>query len=178
MHGGTVVATSDGAGAGSEFTVRLPLAPAEKEEVPASMSVRSSPPGGGNIVIVEDNADSRELLYELLVGAGFQCQVAATGTAALTLIDECLPDIAILDVGLPEIDGFELARRLRRNPKHDRMRLIAMTGYGRAADRAMAKSVGFDQHLVKPVDAMELLALLGRMRALESERPRDLVEAP
>jgi two-component system CheB/CheR fusion protein len=165
MHGGTVVASSEGAGKGSEFTVRLPLrqAPADESTPPPKRPVPL--PESASIVLVEDNADSRELLCELLAGAGFRCHTAATGTAALALIDEVRPDIAILDVGLPEMDGLEVARRVRSDPKHDKTRLIAMTGYGRASDRATAKSVGFEQHLVKPVDTEELLGLLARLKA-------------
>jgi two-component system CheB/CheR fusion protein len=170
MHGGTVLAASEGVGKGSELTVRLPLTSAQQarqaqQPDAAKTSVRYRVPEGAMIVIVEDNLDSRELLYELLVGAGFQCQTATNGTAALKLIDEVRPAIAILDVGLPEMDGFEVARRIRSNPAHDTTCLIAMTGYGRASDRATAKSVGFDQHLVKPVDADELLSLLARLQS-------------
>jgi two-component system CheB/CheR fusion protein len=182
MHGGTVIAGSGGIGKGSELTVRLPLASAERTRATKANNtekergswrprVPMQPTREGKpamIVIVEDNTDSRELLYELLVGAGFECQTATSGAAGLKLIVEARPDIAILDVGLPEMDGFEIAKRVRSDPQHDRTCLIAMTGYGRASDRALAKSAGFDQHLVKPVDADELLSLLGRMQRGET----------
>jgi two-component system CheB/CheR fusion protein len=166
MHGGTVAAASPGVGMGSEFIVRLPLTNRLPErEAPSSRgSVRAPANDGARIVIVEDNCDSREILYELLTEAGFECHSAATGPAALELIAEVRPEIAILDVGLPEMDGFEVARRLRNDPRNDEICLIAMTGYGRASDRAMAKSVGFDQHLVKPVDPSVLLKLMGTLR--------------
>jgi two-component system CheB/CheR fusion protein len=164
MHGGTVTAASGGVGKGCEVTVRLPLtASMEEEPVPPPRPL-SKLKEGATIVIVEDNTDSRELLYELLTGAGFECQVATNGIEALKLLEETRPDIAILDVGLPEMDGFEVARRLRRDPEHDRTCLIAMTGYGRASDRVTAKDAGFDHHLVKPVDTEELLSLLANMR--------------
>ena len=102
-------------------------------------------------MIVEDNADSRELLCELLLEAGFDCDAAATGAEALALIEKVQPDVAILDVGLPEMDGFEVARRIREDPKHAGVRLIALTGYGQLTDRATAIKAGFDEHLVKPV---------------------------
>ncbi len=172
MHGGTVTAASEGVGKGSELTVRLPLTQGQSAS-PARERAPRALPDGALVVIVEDNTDSRELLYELLVGAGFRCETATNGPAALKLIDEVHPDISILDVGLPEMDGFEVARRLRSDPAHDRMCLIAMTGYGRASDRATAKSVGFDQHLVKPVDAEELLSLLATMRASAAFEARE-----
>jgi two-component system CheB/CheR fusion protein len=164
MHGGTVTAASDGVGKGSELTVRIPLS-AKAEQKAESTAPRSKQSRAATIVLVEDNLDSLELLFELLVAEGYRCNSATDGVAALKLIDELRPDIAILDVGLPEMDGFEIARRLRSDRKHDGTHLIAMTGYGRASDRAMAKSAGFDQHLVKPVATDELLALLGRIDA-------------
>ncbi len=176
MHGGTVLAASDGVGKGSEFTVRLPLT-ASAEATPPARPDRVHIPEGATIVIVEDNTDSRELLSELLAGAGFDCRTATNGPDALTLIEEVRPHIAILDVGLPGMDGFEVARQLRSNRAHDGTFLIAMTGYGRASDRDMAKSVGFDRHLVKPVDADELLALLGQMQAANDGGGRDAAAA-
>ncbi|HMJ15864.1 MAG TPA: response regulator, partial [Polyangiaceae bacterium] len=119
---------------------------------------------GAHIVVVEDNPDSREMLCELLHGAGFECTTADNGPSALQIIDEIEPDIAILDVGLPEMDGFEVARRLRANPKHAGLFLIALTGYGRAEDRRASRDAGFDEHLVKPVHAEQLLQLLSQGR--------------
>jgi len=116
--------------------------------------------GQAKVLIVEDNDDSRELLHQLLERAGFGCRTAGTGTAALEMLHGYAPDIAILDVGLPEMDGFELARRIRQDPVHAHTILIAVTGYGRAADHAASRAVGFDGHLVKPVNTGQLLALL------------------
>jgi two-component system CheB/CheR fusion protein len=171
MHGGTVTAFSEGDGKGSEFVVRLPLT--SQEPSGGSLLARPRPRlRGSKLVLVEDNADSREVLCELLQHAGFECLTAETGAAALALIEEARPDIAILDVGLPEMDGFEVARRVRRNPKHDGMCLIALTGYGRASDRAAAREAGFDEHLVKPVHTEQLLRLLADMRGRD-ERMMD-----
>jgi two-component system CheB/CheR fusion protein len=111
-------------------------------------------------VVVEDNADSREMLCALLERAGFEWRAADTGTAALTVIDEFAPHVVILDVGLPGIDGFEIARRMRASARHAGVRLIALTGYGQAGDRAAARDAGFDVHLVKPVDTDRLLEIL------------------
>ena len=116
-------------------------------------------------MVVEDSADSRELLCELLRAEGFECTTAESGPAALELIDRVHPAIAILDVGLPEMDGFELARRLRSKREHADMFLIALTGYGQASDRAAGREAGFDEHLVKPVNIENLLRLLADLRS-------------
>ena len=164
MHGGTVSARSDGDGAGSEFSVRLPVTTSEDlPQIPDSASL-SAPPPGTSVVVVEDNADSREMLCTMLTHAGLSCHGAADGTAGLRLVDEIAPAIVILDVGLPGLDGLEVARRLRANPRHRGVRLIALTGYGQNRDRAATTAAGFDYHLVKPVQPGELLALLARLQ--------------
>jgi two-component system CheB/CheR fusion protein len=115
-------------------------------------------------VVVEDQADSREALCELLSQEGFACRTAENGSEGLALIDEVLPDVAILDVGLPGMDGFEVARRQRSDPRHSGMFLIALTGYGQASERARGQDAGFNEHLVKPVNVDELVGLLGELR--------------
>jgi two-component system CheB/CheR fusion protein len=164
MHGGTVTAHSDGNGAGSEFVVRLPLAAAPAEEAPVRPQAAPAFAAGGRVVVVEDNADSRDMLCALLATAGFECHAAESGASALALIDEVSPDIAILDVGLPEMNGYEVARRLRANARHAGLCLIALTGYGQASDRAASRAAGFDAHLVKPVHGEQLLTLITEMR--------------
>jgi two-component system CheB/CheR fusion protein len=149
-HGGTVSAHSDGEGKGTEIVVTLPLSaepPRETDSLPPS---RSKLPVGSRIVVIEDNADSREMLCELLTHAGLECRSCDNGTAALALMDEFSPHAAIIDVGLPGIDGLELARQLRGHERHRNMFLIALTGYGQRADRERALAAGFDEHLVKP----------------------------
>jgi two-component system CheB/CheR fusion protein len=163
MHGGSVAAHSDGEGKGSEFVVRLPLSTAVAEAEPPRRALRPLR-DTIKVVIVEDNADTREMLCELLQESGFQCSSAESGAAALALIDEVRPDIALLDLGLPEMDGLEVARRLRQSPELSGICLVALTGYGQPADRAMALQAGFDEHLVKPVHADDLLKLLARLR--------------
>jgi two-component system CheB/CheR fusion protein len=178
MHGGTVTAASDGEGKGSTFVVRLPLTDHRPEEITrGTLALDGHPPlellarpplrDGDRIAIVEDNADSRELLCELLGREGYTCFTAENGPAGLALIDVEMPAVAILDVGLPEMDGFEMARRLRADPRHASMFLIALTGYGQAADKAASREAGFDEHLVKPVDVDELLRLLARLHGRE-----------
>jgi len=113
---------------------------------------------------VEDNADSREMLCAMLGHTGLSCHGAADGWAALRLIDEVSPELVLLDVGLPGMDGLEVARRIRANPRHRGVRLIALTGYGQASDRQATQQAGFDYHLVKPVQPEELLAVLAHLR--------------
>jgi two-component system CheB/CheR fusion protein len=161
-HGGTVCARSDGEGRGSEFVVRLPLtASAPRADASqGSTELRLAP--GSKIVVVEDNADSREVLCALLTHVGFDCKSSDNGAAGLALIDEFKPAAAIVDIGLPGIDGLELARRVRTDPGHPGIYLIALTGYGQRADRELALAAGFDEHLVKPVDLVAFQRLLGR----------------
>jgi two-component system CheB/CheR fusion protein len=173
MHGGTVSAQSQGEGKGCEFVVRLPLAKTLSDDEAAAIpgpvpvailesrrALGARRPHGRRIVIVEDNADSREMLCELLSRAGFECKSADRGDAGLTLIREMCPDIAVVDVGLPGIDGLELARRVRGDVRLSDTYLVALTGYSQATDRLTALNAGFDEHVVKPVRTDELLRLL------------------
>jgi two-component system CheB/CheR fusion protein len=162
MHGGTVTAHSDGDGAGSEFAVRLPLTTLSEPLLSQDQAASSTEPSGITVVIVEDNADSREMLCAMLRRAGLACHDAPDGVTALRLVDEVSPDVVILDVGLPEMDGLEVARRIRANPRHAGVRLIAVTGYGQVGDRVATTKAGFDYHLVKPVQSGELLTLLAQ----------------
>jgi two-component system CheB/CheR fusion protein len=160
LHGGTVTARSDGEGKGSDFTVTLPLgsAPSAREAASAAQPA----PGGTRptIVVIEDNADSREMLCELLGHSGFHCESADRGDAGLALVKRFVPDVALVDIGLPGIDGLELARRVRTDPALAKVYLVAVTGYGQATDRETALRAGFDAHMVKPVATEALLALL------------------
>jgi two-component system CheB/CheR fusion protein len=164
-HGGTVSARSDGEGKGSEFVVRLPLATPDGAPEHPPQPARLELPRGSRIVVIEDNADSREMLCTLLIHAGFECESSDNGAAGLALIDEFEPAAAIVDIGLPGIDGFELARRVRAASKHANLFLIALTGYGQRSDREMALAAGFNEHVVKPVDLSHLERLLGTERA-------------
>jgi two-component system, chemotaxis family, CheB/CheR fusion protein len=156
MHGGTVNAHSDGDGKGSEFTVKLPLTSAPADAQTDDRQAQSGIPAGTTVVVVEDNADSLEMLCSMLKLAGATCHSAGDGRSALALIDKVSPDVVILDVGLPHLDGLEVARRVRSNPRHNGVRLIALTGYGLASDRRATAEAGFDCHLVKPVQPMDL----------------------
>ena len=163
-HGGLVQARSPGEGKGSDFEVQLPLVAAPPLKEPAPRAVGVELPRGAKIVVVEDNPDSRDVLCTLLTHAGFDCKSTDNGAAGLALIDEVAPVVAIIDIGLPEIDGLELARRIRKSESHPDIYLIALTGYGQEGDRRLALDAGFDEHLVKPVDFAALQRLLGRRK--------------
>jgi two-component system CheB/CheR fusion protein len=162
LHGGSVAAHSDGEGLGSEFSVRLPLSHQPPTSLPPAevkvMFNSSHPPL--RVVIVEDNDDSRMMFCELLELSGFECHTASTGPTGLELITEQRPDVALVDVGLPGLDGLELAKILRQDPRNANMTLIALTGYGQREDRKATRDAGFDTHLVKPVDVEALFNLL------------------
>jgi len=161
MHGGTVAATSDGEGRGAEFVVRFPLARESVDKpLPARAPKAARTPNGSRVVVVEDNADSRDMLRTLLKHAGFDCRTAHDGPSGVALIENMKPDIAIIDVGLPGMNGFDVARRLRRARTRESLYMVALTGYGQTADRKAALEAGFDEHLVKPVQAEVLLKLL------------------
>ncbi len=159
LHGGSVVAYSDGPGTGSEFVVRLPayLPPATLD------TQRDGQPEvclNGRILVVEDNTDSREMLKALLELYGYQIETAEDGRRGLEILQQKQFDIALVDIGLPGMDGYEVARKVRQDPRHARTRLVALTGYGRTADREAVKAAGFDEHLVKPLDQQKLTRLL------------------
>lgn len=162
MHDGTVEAYSEGLEKGSRFCVQLPLeksAPTKSSE--SSPATSKAKP---RIVLIEDNQDSREMLQTMLQLDGFQVVSAADGQSGLETILKLRPDIAVIDIGLPIIDGHEVARRVRRQLKDSDILLIALTGYGQENDREQATQAGFDQHLVKPVDLEKLKNLLSAPR--------------
>lgn len=157
LHGGTVVALSDGAELGSTFEVRLPLAGDETaDERPGAATEGENVQQCHDILIIEDNADARETLKLMLELDGHQVRVAADGEAGLEAILSNCPHVAFVDIGLPKVDGYAIAKAVRTRCKNPSVRLIALTGYGRAEDRAAIKEAGFDAHLVKPVSREEL----------------------
>lgn len=168
LHGGSAEARSDGLGLGSTFVVRLPLLP----DAPArtARSASTPPPAGSTrrVLLVDDSEDSREMLRELLEGFSHEVLSAEDGLQGVERALEHRPDVALIDIGLPGIDGFEVARRIREAPEGARPLLIAVTGYGSAEVKAKAQAAGFDLHLTKPVDLKKLLELIqahGRPRS-------------
>lgn len=156
LHGGTVSAASEGAGKGSVFTVQLPLA-AETGSAGSIPAPRAASGEGCRVLLVEDNEDNRQTLAAVLTIYGHTVTEAANGSEGLRLAVADKPEVAVVDIGLPGIDGYELARRLRSTPATSSIRLVAVTGYGQAEDRQRALDAGFDTHLVKPVEPGRLL---------------------
>ncbi|QYF96034.1 response regulator [Massilia sp. PAMC28688] len=161
LHGGSVTCASEGTGKGSCFTVRLP----RFEPLPQVRERRRHPRGevGGSnhrIMVVDDNEDAATMLGMLLEASGHEVQVEHRSPEALALAAEMQPGVCILDIGLPDMDGYELARQLRRQPGMAGALLIAVTGYGQESDRRKALDAGFDHHMVKPVDAPRLLRIV------------------
>jgi CheY-like chemotaxis protein len=164
LHGGRIQAHSEGLGRGAEFLVCLPLISAISEgRDPASIR----PPmiqRCASILLVEDNRDAAETLAILLELLGHHMHVVHDGEAAMEAARSNVPDVMLVDIGLPGMDGYEVARRVCQDPALRRVTLIALTGYGRKEDKRRAMAAGFDYHLVKPVDADCLQKLLTRMR--------------
>jgi PAS domain S-box-containing protein len=170
LHGGSVEADSAGAGLGSTFRVTLPLAQSARTasqhgiKTAADRGAMAAVPGARSILIVDDNADAALSLAEILRAFGHQVEVAHEPRRALALAERGWPEIFILDIGLPDIDGYALARRLRamaeEQPDERAATYLALTGYGQAHDKVLSKAAGFDRHFVKPVDLEALLAAL------------------
>jgi signal transduction histidine kinase len=163
LHGGSVEAHSDGPGRGSRFVVRLPALEADAGPAAAAPPLAQALPGAARprrVLVVDDNSDAAELLKETLEAMGHEVAMATEPVAALDLAARFIPEVAVLDIGLPVIDGYELAARLRAAPATRSCRLIALTGYGQEHDHLRSREAGFEQHLVKPVDVDRLLALV------------------
>jgi len=159
LHGGSIVATSQGLGHGSVFVLRLPLA------LPAPQMADAVPDAGTDavprrVLVVDDNADVAQGLRLFLELKGADVQVAADGPAALRAIEARAPEVVLLDIGLPGMSGYEVARRIRALPGGRQMRLYAVTGWGQEDDKRLAKEAGFDEHLTKPINTAVLLKLL------------------
>jgi len=163
LHGGAIEARSAGLGHGSEFIVRLPLSPSYR--VTSTRVADPAPrPARSRILIADDNRDAADSLSMLLELAGHEVRVAHHGRAAVSLAQAFRPDIALLDIGMPDLSGYEVAQELRREPWGQEIQLIALTGWGQEKDRQQALDSGFDQHLTKPIDPDQLEALLANSR--------------
>lgn len=169
LHEGSVSASSNGLGTGTCFTVRLPLVAGSSVPLtPRSVTESEfASPGPAEVLIVDDNKDAAEVLMYLIESAGHRVSVANSAQEAIESLRLLRPSVMFLDIGLPDIDGYELARRIRQNPETKDALLVAVTGYGQVHDRERAFSAGFDHHLVKPVEADKVLKLLQN-----SSRPR------
>lgn len=165
LHGGTVEARSDGEGKGSEFVVRLPHAFARSAEPDRGPAAREAPSGSLRVLIVDDNIDAAESLAALLRLSGHEPRSAYGGPAALEAARSFRPQAILLDLGLPGLDGYEVARRLRADPLTAHCLLVAVSGYSQPEDQARAREAGFNHHLAKPAD----LAALHRILSLHAE---------
>lgn len=162
LHGGNVTVSSAGAHKGTQFIVSVPLSADASMSRPADAPEPSDlAPPSRLILVVDDNQDAAESLAELLSLSGYEVMLAHEGEAALRLAQTRAPDIVLLDLGLPGIDGYEVARRLHATPGLGPMRLIALTGYGQEGDRRRTSEAGFEAHLTKPVDFDELMRTIG-----------------
>ena len=166
MHGGHVEARSDGSGTGSTFPVRLPVSarraarPARREPTPLSLPAVDA---GRRVLVVDDNRDALELVAEVLRSVGHDVRTACDGPEALRVVQGFAPEVAILDIGLPVMTGYEVAERIRTELGEAAPRLIALSGYGQAGDRERSLEAGFDLHLVKPVETVDLLSSVDRL---------------
>jgi signal transduction histidine kinase len=196
LHGGTVAAQSAGLGHGSEFIVRLPRRAGQPytASVPASAPVPAPAPApapacvpapaaerangqplpntanrtGRRLLIVDDNLDALDSLAALMEMSGHEVHMATDGELALTVAESCRPEVVLLDLGLPKLDGYEVARRLRKSPWGRAAMIIALTGWGQDEDRRRTRECGFDSHMVKPLDLDALIRLLGSSQVTHS----------
>jgi PAS domain S-box-containing protein len=158
MHGGRLSATSPGIGMGSTFTVELPVL---RTELPEQAAPRAAPaeqarPGGRRVLLVDDNVDAMEMMAFLLAEMGYEAHTTADAADIVELARAQHPDVIVLDIGLPNVDGYEVARMIKRHPELQAIRLVAHTGYGSPEDRRKALEAGFDAHLVKPAELDDL----------------------
>jgi len=167
LHRGTVAAHSAGLGQGSEFIVRLPALSPARESI-APIETAKQPAQTSRVLVVDDNMDSADMLVMMLQMFGHEVQAAYSGQTALETAVEYQPDFVLLDIGLPDMNGYEVARRLRQQPQTKDVWLVALTGYGQDSDRQRSQEADFDHHLVKPVDPQKLQDLL----ATRAKQPR------
>jgi signal transduction histidine kinase/DNA-binding response OmpR family regulator len=172
LHGGTVDAHSDGPGRGSEFVIRLPASarnvPRESEQVQAAPG---KPHQRRRVLVVDDDRDAAEMLAQALEGAGHEVRQEHDGMSALVAAAQFQPDVVLLDLGLPGMDGIEVARRLRGYPQLAQVRIVALTGFGQGSDRKRSAAVGIESHLVKPVDVDTVIEAIAAGRVTIGPEP-------
>ena len=167
-HRGMIVAESEGLGKGSKFSIRLPMTDLPTQQIIASPHVSFI---DRKLLLVEDNEDARTMLAKTLRLEGFEVKEASDGCTALVMFQEYKPDIAVVDIGLPQMDGYQFAKRVRDSETDWKFKLIALTGYGRDSDRQAALDAGFDAHLVKPLDPNELFRAISSEPLSETAQP-------
>jgi len=167
LHGGTIIARSDGPGRGSQFLVTIPAAPRPDHSGPVLDRVAPPQRSNARILVVDDNVDTARGLDRLLKLVGHQVQVAHSGPEAIEAARAFRPEVVLLDIGLPGMDGYKVARPLRTEPFGKDAVIVAVSGYGQDDDRRKSREAGFDHHLVKPVDLDDLIALLNQAEAKE-----------
>lgn len=179
LHGGSVSARSDGPGLGSTFTVRLPLSHSEAAGVAPTRRASNAEfhLRGLSVLVVEDNQDSAEMLSALLEHSGARVHVAPDGETAVSLAEQLQPEVILLDIGLPHMSGYDVAREIRRTPWGAHTFIVALTGWGHEEDRARSKDAGFDHHLVKPVKPDVLFELIGELPRAPAKRTEAAIQA-
>jgi CheY-like chemotaxis protein len=171
MHGGTVDVSSPGLGHGSEFALRLPVVVETPAPVPREPSGTATVPAKAlRILVVDDNRDSAVSLAMLLKLTGHQTHTAFDGQQAVDEAAALTPDVVLLDIGLPKLNGYEACRRIRETPGGRNMTLVALTGWGQEEDREKSSDAGFNAHLVKPVDLVALKRLLASVTQNQERR--------
>jgi PAS domain S-box-containing protein len=160
MHGGSVEAMSGGVDRGSEFIVRLPLAEIPARGIAAEPEKTAPPPPGLRVLVVDDNHDAAEVLSILLESMGFNAKAVNSGPAALAAIPGYQPNVILMDIGMPGMNGYDVARHIRGQPQFNDIKLVALTGWGQEEDRRLSHDAGFDYHLTKPVDSKLLKDLI------------------
>jgi CheY-like chemotaxis protein len=168
MHGGTVTASS-AVGQGSEFVVRLPVVSPHQSQV-SSPPIETAQPTGRSlrVLVVDDNVDTVTTLAMLVKESGHDVRTVYDGSSVLEAALDYRPNVVLLDIGLPGLNGFEVAKQLRRQPALQNAVLVAMTGYGRESDRQRSQEAGFDHHLVKPGDFGKVLQILATVSEVPS----------
>ncbi len=160
LHGGTIEARSDGPGLGSQFVAKLPTASVKQPAAASAGGHKPSQTAGRRVLVVDDNYDSAKSLSVMLEMMGNETHSAHDGLAAVEAAEAFRPDLILLDIGLPKLNGYDACRRIREQPWSQRMVIVALTGWGQDEDRRRSHDAGFDEHLVKPVDLAEIIRLL------------------
>lgn len=169
LHGGSVAAHSDGVGRGSRFAVRLPVwAKSNRQPQPAAGAGGSAASGGLRILVVDDKKDAATIMHKLLTQWGYEVGIAHDGREALDVAADFCPEVVLMDLSMPGMNGYEAVRRMRQQPWCASTLLVALTGWGQDDDRERSKEAGFHHHLVKPVEMPVLRKLLNDIKANHS----------